>query len=318
MDWSADSLYNKAKVFARRAHDSPISSPQFGFWMSLSQELLARASLAKLHPVLLADPTTEDNIHYAFGINPKKPPRSIQAKALFARCSVYVTDFTDKMSGHCLILADRRNSELHSGAASFDGIDNSSWLPATYEVMDVLLKHMGRDFKDFLGNDHEKHAVEVLKNRREGIKKDVQDRMSAARKQFETRTPEWIAERKKQAAARVELWLKENSKRRVCKCPACGSEAVATGETLGRSPVEVDEILGTIRREVRVLPNAFVCVFCGLKLNDFQEMNEAGLGAIYTIHEEEDPIDFFGIIPEEHVDVEQIIANYFGPEYENE
>lgn len=318
MDWSADALYNKAKVFALRAHDSPFDSAQFGFWMSLAQEILARAALAKIHPVLLADPKTEDNIQYAFGINPKNPPRSIQAKTVFARCSVFIDGFTDKMSGYCLVLADRRNSELHSGAASFESVDNSKWLPSTYEVMEVLLRHMGRDFADFLGVKHEKHAVAVLKNRREGIKKEVQNRLSAARNQFEARTPEWIASRKLEAAPKIEAWLSGNSKRRSCKCPACGSDAVATGETLGRSPVQINEHTGAITREVRVLPNAFTCAYCSLKLNDFQEMNEAGLGAIYTIQEVEDPIEFFGIVPEEHVDIEELISNYYEPEYENE
>lgn len=71
MDWSSESLYNKARLYAQRAHDEPVESALFGFWMSLSLELLARASLAQIHPVLLADPKEQDNIHYAFGIIPK-------------------------------------------------------------------------------------------------------------------------------------------------------------------------------------------------------------------------------------------------------
>ena len=35
MDWSPESLYNKAKVFAARAHDESVESALFGFWMSL-------------------------------------------------------------------------------------------------------------------------------------------------------------------------------------------------------------------------------------------------------------------------------------------
>lgn len=318
MDWAADALYGKAKVYAQRAHDSSIGSALFGFWMSLSLELLSRAALATIHPALLADPTSEDNIQYAFGIIPKKPPRSIQAKAVFARCSVFVAGFTDRMSGHCLILADRRNSELHSGAASFEGIDDSSWLLATYEVMEVILKHMGRDFRDFLGSEHDRHAIQVLKDRRENIKKDVQDRIAAARKHCDTLSPEWKEQRKAQVAPRVEAWLKTNSRRRTCLCPSCKSEAVMSGETLGRTPVQVDESSGTMRREVRVLPNVFTCAYCKLILNGFQEMNEAGLGAIYTVEEDEDPIEFFGIVPEEHVDVEELIASHYADGYQNE
>lgn len=133
MDWSPESLYSKAKLYALRAHSEPIESALFGFWVSLSLELLARAALAHVHPALLADPREPDNIQYAFGVVPKGVPKSIQAKALFARCSVFISGFTDQMSGHCLIMADRRNSELHSGAAAFEDVDNSRWLPTTYE-----------------------------------------------------------------------------------------------------------------------------------------------------------------------------------------
>jgi hypothetical protein len=40
MDWTPDSLYSKAKLYVRRAHDEPIESALFGLWMSLSLELL--------------------------------------------------------------------------------------------------------------------------------------------------------------------------------------------------------------------------------------------------------------------------------------
>jgi hypothetical protein len=70
MDWSTESLYNKAKVFAARAHDESIESALFGFWMSLTIEVLGRAALAQIDPALLADPKEPDNIQYAFGIIP--------------------------------------------------------------------------------------------------------------------------------------------------------------------------------------------------------------------------------------------------------
>jgi N-terminal domain of anti-restriction factor ArdC len=206
MDWECDALYNKAKVFAQRAHDEPVDSSLFAFWMSLSLELLARAALSQVHPVLLADPREPDNIHYAFGINPKGVPKSIPAKALFSRCSIFVPGFTDNMSAHCLIVAERRNTELHTAAAAFEGIDNSKWLPATYEVLEVLLTHLKRDFQDFLG-EHGDVAVEALKDRRDTIKKDVQEKLAASRKFYRFLSPE----EREQVAAKAEnsnaTWL---------------------------------------------------------------------------------------------------------------
>lgn len=318
MDWSPESLYGKAKLYARRAHDEPAESALFGFWMSLALELLARAGLAHIHPALLADPKEPDNIQYAFGIIPKGVPKSIQAKAVFARCSVFIPEFTDKMSGHCLIMADRRNSELHSGAAAFEGIDNSRWLPSTYEVIQILLKHITRDFTDFLGDEHERIAEEVLRDRRDTIKKEVQEKLAKARKFYADATAEWKAVRPGQVLPVIEAWIRASHFHRQCKCPACNMTAAMGGENVGRSPVRIDEDSSTIRREVRVLPNVLLCPICKLQLKGFQELNEAGSGAVYTVEEEEDPIEFFGIVPEEHVDIDELVRNHFADEYQNE
>jgi len=319
MDWSSDALYNKAKLYARRAHDEPIESALFGFWMSLSLELLARSALAHVHPALLADPKEPDNIEYVFGINPKRSPKSVQAKAVFARCLTFVANFTDKMAAHCLIMADRRNAELHSGAAAFENIDNSAWLPATYEAVEVLLRHLTRDFEDFLGNEHSGFAAEILKGRRDTIKKDVQEKLAQSRKLFASHSEEWKAARVEKVDLALDTWIKGNSFRRKCKCPACGMTAGMSGESVGRSPVRIDESSSSIKREVRVLPNVLLCGFCNLRLAGYQEMNEAGLGKVYKVEEEEDPIEFFGIDPEEYVDVDELVRSHLGhDEYMNE
>jgi hypothetical protein len=321
MDWSSESLYNKAKLYAQRAHDEPVESALFGLWMSLSLELLARAALAQIHPVLLADPKHQDSIHYAFGIVPKNVPKSIQAKTVFARCSVFIQGFTDKMSGHCLIMADRRNSELHSGAAAFEGIDNSKWLPATYEAVDALLQHLNRSLTDFLGDEHGRVAVDALKDRRDTIKKEVQEKLAAARKFYGEQTPEWKAERLTIVAPAIDSLMKASRLARICTCPACENRAIISGESVARSPVRIDEAEGTIKREVRVLPNLFSCPFCKLHLGGFQELNEAGVGDIYTIEENPDPVEFFGIDPEDYVDIDEILQKYAEDElsdYQNE
>jgi hypothetical protein len=43
-----------------------------------------------------------------------------------------------------------------------------------------------------------------------------------------------------------------------------------------------------------------------------------GLGAIYTVEEEEDAIEYFGIDPEEYVNVEELVRSYYADDYQNE
>jgi hypothetical protein len=321
MEWEFDPLFTKAQLYAERAHSENLNSAMFGFWMSLCTELLARAALSKIHPVLLADPTSEGNLHYVFGVMPKSNPRSVHAKTVFARCSVLVEKFTDEMSGHCLILADRRNKELHGGDAAFEGIDPSSWLPKTYEVFDVLLASMGKSFEDLLGVESAIGAKNMLKDRREHIEKDVKDRISASKKVFDKIPRTELTELATKLELSLKRWLSNNPLGQSSACPACGFDGALHGETLNRGPTKVSEDEGTLFREVRVLPTKFRCGVCKLKLDGYQELMHAGLGKVFLNREDEDPIAFFGIDPEEHIDIEKVVNEYMAEEaygYQNE
>lgn len=318
MEWSAEALSEKSRLYMSRAYGEPIESHLFAFWASLSLELLCRAALAKVHPVLLADPREDGSILYAFGVQPAKPPKSIVTKAIVIRCTALVDGFTEDMAKHCALMADRRNSELHSGVVAFDTFDNAAWLPATYEVMEVLLKHMGIKFDDFLGEDQAPTALAMLRDRHETIKNEVAKRIGAARKSIEQKSPDERAKNVEKWAISRKTVLEKNPLLKESKCPACGSVAVMTGDKVGRGPVRIDEGSTTIKREVRVLPTNFRCFCCDLRLNGFQEMRQAGLGGVYTVIENEDPVEFFGINPSDYIDPEEYLRDHSGPEYDNE
>lgn len=319
MEWSAETLFSKSRLFMARAHEQPLDSQLFAFWASLSLELLCRAALARVHPVLLADPREDGSILYAFGVQPAKPPKSIVTKAIVIRCTLLVEGFTEDMAKHCAFMADQRNAELHSGIVGFDEFDNAAWLPSTYEVIEVLLKHFGTNFNDFLGDDHATTAIEMLRDRRETIKKEVLDRITAAQKLFGGLLPEEKAKRAEQWTSILKDLLQNNRRLlREIKCPACGLSAIMAGNIVGRGPVRIDESSTTIDREVRILPTKFRCTHCELKLDGFQELRQANLGNVYTVEESEDPVEFFGIDPTDYIDPEQFLADHFGPEYDNE
>jgi len=318
MEWAAETLYAKARLYMERAHEEPLESPLFAFWVSLALELLCRAALAKVHPVLLADPREDGSILYAFGVQPSKRPKSIVTKAIVIRCTLLVDGFTEEMASHCALMADRRNAELHSGAAAFDSFDNAAWLPATFEAVEVLLRHLGTDFNDFLGVDHAGTALRMLRDRRESIKKEVQDRIAGARTAYAQLSAEERSAREQRWGSQIAELLAANPVRRKVGCPACGQPAVVTGDTVSRGPVHIDESNASIEREVRVLPTQLTCPHCGLKLDGFQEMRQASFGAIYTVSESEDPVEFFGIDPSDYIDADKFVREYLAPEYDNE
>jgi hypothetical protein len=185
-------------------------------------------------------------------------------------------------------------------------------------VIDVLLAHLGSSFDDFIGEDHKSFAIDMLKDRKDGIKKEVLDKLSAAKNGFDKQTLEWKADRLAATTPIREGWVAQSRLRRGCVCPACKSRAVMGGESVSRGPAKIDEGSGMISREVRVLPNTLACPLCSLTLAGYQQMREAKLGDIYTVVDTEDPIEFFGIDPEELVDLDKMMREYHEVEYNNE
>jgi hypothetical protein len=141
----------------------------------------------------------------------------------------------------------------------------------------------------------------MLKNRRKNIKSEVRTRISDAKKEFESLSGKDRKSRIDKGSDALETALKKSSLFKRCKCPSCGFDALVAGESQNRGPVTIDEESLSIRREVRVLPNAFRCQVCKLRLDGYQELLEANLGTVFTTVEEEDPIDFFGITPEDNI-----------------
>jgi hypothetical protein len=91
--WTAEELWLKAKLFVEKANNVEQASSEFPFWSALSLELLARAALSNIHPVLNADPQDDANILYALGFDISSRPRSIPAHSVFIRCEKLIEGF---------------------------------------------------------------------------------------------------------------------------------------------------------------------------------------------------------------------------------
>jgi hypothetical protein len=105
-EWSSDTLWNKGKLYIERAFEQDRRSDLFPFYASLGLEFLARASLAAVHPALLADPQDGNNILYAFGFPATARPVTIPAKTVFSRLKFVIEDFSDDGSSHMCSVAD--------------------------------------------------------------------------------------------------------------------------------------------------------------------------------------------------------------------
>lgn len=290
--WEFDLLFTKAKLYTQKAISEERDSSMFPFWSALSLEFLGRAVVAKIHPVLLADPREGDNILYVFGFSKgKSSPKSIPAKSVFDRCSKIVPDFTQKEIDTCLALVDKRNEELHSGSAAFQDYDTKLWLSNYYRVCKILLTYLELQLIDLFGEAEADAAEEMIKETTSEAVKEVKKRINSYKEVFESKEAEEKEELIKKGLERLKQTFQPTKK--VEKCVSCQNDALVTGKLISSSEGRL--IDGEIVVEDIILPTNLNCFVCGLKLTNHLELNIADLGGQYSIKEVWDPAEYHGI-----------------------
>jgi hypothetical protein len=312
MMWSFDSLWQKAKLYMQRALAAERDGALFPFWATLALEFLGRATLARIHPTLLADPEGQagDNLFYACGYPSPKQPRSIMAKTVFLRCQRVVADFTHSEGDFCLALIDRRNRELHTGDAAFEDYGTQLWLAEFYRIAKLLLHGIGKNLIDFVGNSEAGAAEEMILAVEGKAKKTALDAIAAAKRTFDALGRSMQNERQEQGSSKAVELRKFGSI--IISCPSCGARALLSGKTVSASEPRLED--GVILQEHVMLPVRFQCFSCGLILDGHAKLYGAELGGQYSITEEHNPVEFLRIDVGSYFDP----ADYFEEEYGND
>jgi hypothetical protein len=278
-EWDAEALYAKAQRYVEHMQDTPSDDPEHALWSSFALELLARAALANVSPALLAD-TPERNWQHLFhslGFTPTEPkfsPRSIGIVEVFRRLKEILPDFDNELESFCVAHTGRRNAELHSGATPFDGVEGSGWHAKFYRSCIILLKSMGYDLDEFIGEDEVGVAKKLIDALKDETAKSIKGDVAAHQKVWNAK-PE--AERTVLSLS-ASAWATKQTGHRV-KCPACASDALVGGEPAAapHKTIKDDEITET----QEYLPNQFQCIACGLKIAGLSRLNVIDLGARY-------------------------------------
>jgi hypothetical protein len=279
---------------------------QFGFWASLSLELIARASLSHISPALLANRRDWRNIHHALGHAPTAlgfAPSSANTSEVLAIVKEIIPGFTNELYESCVKHSVRRNAELHTGEDAFAGLGTASWLPQYYASCKVLLESMGKTIDDLFENsaEAEKLTAALQDTAAKAVAKDI----NAHKELWQAKT----AEERDLLIAQATSWASRHTGHRT-KCPACTSPSLLRGSSHG--DVTTDVGTDTVVQKQTMLPSSFECVACGLKVSGLSKLSACGLGDAFTATFKYSVAEFFGL----HTDQELEEARSEWPDWE--
>lgn len=288
--WSEPTLWAKAVRYTAQALQTDRGSWLYPFWSALALEFLARAALASVSPTLLADTSTTDigNLLYALGKAPSTANlKSVGIADVLARCERLLPGFTNEHKKFCSGFTGHRNDELHSGGTPFAQLKPQTWLPRYYEACKVLLSATNRSLSDLFGPEAVA-AETMIAALHDDAAKQVKQNINARRTIWEEKAPE-----EKAAAAISAQAAAQRDIGHVVDCPACKSKALVSGEEISQQPPALED--GKIVLRATMLPTAFTCTACGLKIHGHNQLHASDLGDTFVMTLVQDPIDYYAI-----------------------
>lgn len=292
--WSEEALFAKAQLYIQKMETYTPDDWEYGFWSALAIELVARAALAHISPVLLADNKDWQNLTYALGHEPTTmgfSPRSITTKEVIGRLAKMKPEVTQEIVGFCAQHQERRNTELHSGELAFSGLGTSKWLSSFYLALKTLLAVMGKELQDFVSNPGD--AITMIEALKDESARVVGQDIKAHQQSWSNKSDE----EKEIATAQATTWATRHAGHRVI-CPSCGSPALLQGSPSGVVSTQIDQREGQIVQRQRMLPTSFECVACSLRIHGLSKLTACGLGGAFTGMSFYTPEEFFNLYTE--------------------
>ncbi|MCU1615833.1 MAG: hypothetical protein JWO98_3373 [Frankiales bacterium] len=276
----------KARLFINRAMDSEEhrSFDEQALWASLALELLAKAALSRVSPLLIATPDEDGgNLLIASGlVEGEATFRSVPAKTVFSRCARAFRPFNYK---EAMLIAAGRNEYLHGGAATIGPLPPQAWWPRFWAQAAVLLAAQDREIEEFVGTDRE----EVVQGHLARNRQHIEDRVTALIERAKQRLS--LHQQGIMLARQAAEWAATGdrswglSHRTEATCPACGSTGTLEGEEVLSHEVQYAQLSEEdfdVRVELSVGSEYFSCPTCHLVLDGSALLEAAGLDDQFT------------------------------------
>lgn len=274
-------LWFKAKMFINRAMDEgeARSFDERAMWGALALELLAKAALARVSPLLVAEPTEEGvNMLIACGlIKGEARFGTVRATTVFKRCQRAFKPFSFVEANK---ISEARNEYLHGSGVGFLDGSPQPWWPAFWAQAAVLISAMDRDIDEFVGTGRENVVTDHLERNQEYVKERTETLIERARQRLDhyragTLSSKVAAEWRRGGDLRAGLGHQSDQ-----TCPACGSTGVLEGDEVSDTKVEsqgYDEMAYEPVVTLTIYAEYFSCPTCHLVLDRYEFIAQAQL-----------------------------------------
>ncbi|QRP47406.1 hypothetical protein [Amycolatopsis sp. FDAARGOS 1241] len=291
-----EALWMKAKLFINRAMDDDEARAfdEKSLWAALALELLAKAALARVSPLLIAEPTEDGSNLLIASQLIKGDARftSVRSWTLFIRCQKAFKPFSQ---AEATAITNARNEYLHSSGVGFTAIPQSVWWPKFWAQATILIGALDKEIEDFVGLDRSG----IVERHLEQNSRNVENRTIALIERAKQRLHQ---HREGTLPAKVAAEFKPGSDngadlrfRALETCPACGSDGWLEGEEIDDTHIEYSNdtehsvpeafVTHTIQAEF------FSCPTCQLRLDGIELIEQAGLPSTFDV--DGDPSDLY-------------------------
>lgn len=288
---SEEAFIDKARLFVAEMNAQPAESWQQRLWAALSLEVIARAALAHVSPVLLVPAQKWENLLYALGKSdtPVGPP-AIRTAQVLERLQKLIPNLGSDTLSFCESLTHWRNLTLHSASLGPEMQHRGEWLPRFYLSCRMLLESMGHQISDVFQNPES--IEQAIQSLQDATTQSVQNDINEHRERWSEKTE---SEQMKLRSKSTE-WAAP-SVGHVVDCPACQARSLVKGDKI--APVRIEVTEDHIISRQTMLPSSFECIACGLKISGYSRLLACDLGSQFTMTVEFPVAQYFGLYDED-------------------
>ncbi|WP_298661331.1 hypothetical protein [uncultured Thiothrix sp.] len=292
-----EALYTKSKVYASRALRAKTHGDleEYQLWAAMALELLAKASLAGVHPALVADPTHSESLFAACGVPISPDVKTITAKTLYQRLGHISPKIDHRVQKFCEQLSLRRNSEIHSGESPFAGMSADAWEAKYWYAAQRFLEVQRKDLSEWLGADEAAAPTQLINDSEQAIMMAVRTRIGHLQEDFlnahknPKERSEFIAVNESRLAYR--RWREFDGSMEgfdLARCPCCGAKGIIGGVLWHEEVSEdTDGLDPWIERVEKTFGSEeFLCEVCNLHLKGRQELQATDLPSEFVVFDD--------------------------------